>query len=125
MSYFSLFHENLLVDITIARNTVVDDINFKKLNFKTLTKTVLLSTMFIQRADNLAKLIGMRISLTSANWEHNVQQCYAPFTMIDNVSYVSRQKIFPSEWYCTFCFAQCSHFLLSRFIDCFVSCFLA
>ena len=48
------------------------DINFKKLNFKNLTKIELVSTMFIQRADNLVKLIGMRIILTSANWEHDV-----------------------------------------------------
>ena len=60
-------------NITIIRNTVVIDINFKKLNFKIFTKIVLDSTMFIQRADNLVKLIGMRIILTSANWEHNVQ----------------------------------------------------
>ena len=45
----------------------------KKLNFKNLTKIVLVSTMFIQRADNLAKLIGMKIILTSAYWEHIVQ----------------------------------------------------
>ena len=49
------------------------DINFRKLYFKYVTKILLVSTMFIQRADNLAKLIGMRIILTSANWEHNVQ----------------------------------------------------
>ena len=66
MGYFPLFHE-------ITRNTVVTDINVKKLNFKNFTKIVLVSTMFIKRAENLAKLIGMRIILTSANWEYNVQ----------------------------------------------------
>ena len=49
------------------------DINFKKLNFKNLSKIVLVSTMFIKSAENLAKLIGMKIILTSANWEYNVQ----------------------------------------------------
>ena len=44
-------------NITITRNTVVVDINFKSLNFKNLTKSLLVLTMFIQRADNLAKLI--------------------------------------------------------------------
>ena len=75
MSYFPLFHEILLIltKKLITRNTVVVDINFKKLSFKNLIKIVLVSTMFIQRAENLAKLIGMRIILTSANWEHNVQ----------------------------------------------------
>ena len=71
MSYFPLFHEMFVnLNITIARNTVVVDINFKKLNFKNVTKIVLVSTMFIQRADNLVKLIGMRII---RNWKHNVQ----------------------------------------------------
>ena len=69
MGYFPLFHEIL----TVTRNIVVVDINFKKLNFKNLTKIVLVSTMFIKGAENLAKLIRMRIILTSANWEHNMQ----------------------------------------------------
>ena len=78
MIYFPLFHVFFFcfffnLNITITRNTVGVDINFKNLNFKNLTKLVLVSTMFIQRADNLAKLIGMRIILTSANWEHNVR----------------------------------------------------
>ena len=60
-------------NITITRNTVVVDINFKSLNFKNLTKILLVLTMFIQRADNLEKLIGTTIILTFANWEHKVQ----------------------------------------------------
>ena len=56
-------------NITITRNTVVVDINFKSLNFKNLTKILLV----IQRADNLVKLIGTTIILTFANWEHKVQ----------------------------------------------------
>ena len=56
-----------------ARNTVVVDINFKNMNFKNLTKILLILTMFIQRADNLAKLTGWRIVLTSANREQKVQ----------------------------------------------------
>ena len=40
--------------------------------------------MFIQRADNLAKLI-----LTFANWEYEMQYFYAVFSMIDNGSHVS------------------------------------
>ena len=73
MSYFPLFHESNNFNITITRNTVAANINFKNLNFKNLTKIGLVVTMFIQRADNLAKLIKTRIILTSANWEHKVQ----------------------------------------------------
>ena len=62
--------------ITVTGNTVVTDINFNKLNFKiqNLTKMLLVLTMFIQRADNLAKLMmETRIILTFANREHIVQ----------------------------------------------------
>ena len=65
-----------LYDICNEKNRLMHksvDINFKKLNFKNLSKIVLVSTMFIKSAENLAKLIGMRIILTSANWEYNVQ----------------------------------------------------
>ena len=82
---------------------------------------LLVLTMFIQRADNLAKLIGTTIFLTFANWEYKVQYFYALIIMIDNVSHVSCSKNFPGECVCTFCFDPCSHFLLSRFTDCFVS----
>ena len=57
-------------NITNTGNTVVVDINFKNLNFKNLIKMLLVLTMFTQRADNLAKLIGTRIILAFANWEH-------------------------------------------------------
>ena len=60
-------------NITITRNTIVIDINFKRLTFKNLTKVLLILTMFIQRADNLTKLIGTTIILTFANREHKVQ----------------------------------------------------
>ena len=74
MSYSPLFHEILLIFyITLTKNTFVVDINFKNVNFKNHTKMFLVSTMFIQRADNLAKLMGTTIILTYANWEHNVQ----------------------------------------------------
>ena len=59
--------------MTITGNTVVIDINLKNLNVKNLTKILLVLTMFIQRADNVAKLMGTRIILTFANWEHTVQ----------------------------------------------------
>ena len=91
-------------NITITRNTVVVDINFKSSNFKNLTKFVLVLTMFIQRADNLAKLIGTTIILTFVHWEHKVQWFYALIIMIDNVSHVSCSKNFPGECICTFCF---------------------
>ena len=68
MSYSPFFHEILF----ILTNTVVVDINFKNLNFKDLTKFCLFDDVYA-RADNLAKLIGTRIILTSANWEHKVQ----------------------------------------------------
>ena len=62
------------INITLTRNTVVIDINFKNVNFKNLTKILLVLTMFIQSADNLAKkLIGTTIILTFANWKHKVQ----------------------------------------------------
>ena len=57
-------------NITNTGNTVVVDINFKNLNFKNLIKMLLVLTMFTQRADNLAKLIGTRIIPAFANWEH-------------------------------------------------------
>ena len=60
-------------NVTNTRNIAVVDINFKSLNFKNLTKILLVLTVFIQRADNLAKLIGTTIILTFANWEHKVQ----------------------------------------------------
>ena len=69
--YFMEFVFNF--NITITRNIVVVDINFKSLNFKYLTKIVLVLAMFIQRTHNLAKLIGTAIVLTFSNWEHKVQ----------------------------------------------------
>ena len=57
----------------VTGNTIVIDINFKTLNFKNLTKILLVLTMFIKRADNLAKLIETRIILTFANREHILQ----------------------------------------------------
>ena len=69
-------------NITITRDTVVVDINFKSLNFKELTKIWLVLSMFMQMADNLAKLIGTTIILTFANWEHKVHCLYAKFIMI-------------------------------------------
>ena len=63
--FFSLFHDVFNFNITITRDAVGVDIKFKNLNFKNLTKNVLVSTMFIHRADNLAQLIGMRIILIS------------------------------------------------------------
>ena len=54
-------------NITITRNTVVVDINFKNLNFKNFTKIVLVLAMFIQRADNPTRLVGTRMFLTSTN----------------------------------------------------------
>ena len=45
----------------------------KNLILKNITKMLLVLTMFIQRADNLTKLIGTRIILTFTNWEHKVQ----------------------------------------------------
>ena len=61
MSYSPLFHE-------ITDNAVVIDICFKNLNFK---KSLLVLTMFIQRADGLVKLMGTRIVF--AIWDHAVQ----------------------------------------------------
>ena len=46
---------------------------FINLNFKNVTIIVLVLTMFIQRADNLAKFIGTREILTLADWEQIVQ----------------------------------------------------
>ena len=60
-------------NILLTGNTVAVDVNLKNLNFKNLSKIVLVLTMFIQRADNLAKLIGTSIIVNSANWEHKVQ----------------------------------------------------
>ena len=60
-------------NITITRNTVVVDINFKNLNFINLTSMLLVVTMFIQRADNLAQLIVTRIILIFASREQKVQ----------------------------------------------------
>ena len=80
--------------ITITGNTVVIDINFKNLNFNNLTKLLLVLTMFIQMADNPAKLMETRIILTFANRQHIVQKCYAPSIMFENVSHVSCLKIF-------------------------------
>ena len=62
-------------NVTIARNTVVVEINFKNLNFKNLTKMLLVLTMFIQRADNLAKLTETRRVLLFVNWEHKGVKC--------------------------------------------------
>ena len=74
MSNFPLFHEILLIfNITVTGNTVVVDKNLKNLKFKNLTKLLLVFTIFIQSADNLVKLMGTRIRLTFANWEHKVQ----------------------------------------------------
>ena len=99
------FHGILLFfNITITRNTVVVGINFKSLNFKTLTNILLDLTMFIQRTDNLVKLVETTLILTFANWEHKVRYFYALIIMIDNVSYVSCSKNFPGECVCTFCF---------------------
>ena len=69
---FPLFHF-VNCNMTIIRNSVVVDINYKSLNFNNLTKILLLLTMFIQRADNLANLIGTTIILTFANWQYKVQ----------------------------------------------------
>ena len=71
MSYSPLSHKN--IHVTLTRNTVVVDITFKNMKFKNLTKSFLVLTMFIQRADNLAKLIGTTIILTFASWVHKVQ----------------------------------------------------
>ena len=60
--------------------------------------------MLIKRADNREKLIGTTIIPTFANWEHKVQNFYALFIVIDNVSHVSCLNIFPGECVCTFCF---------------------
>ena len=60
-------------NVTITRNTVVVDINFKSLNCTNLTKILLVLTMFIKRADNLVKLIETTIVLTFTNREHKVQ----------------------------------------------------
>ena len=60
--------------------------------------------MFIQRADNLAKLIGTTIIFTFGSLEHKVQYLYALFIMIDNVSHVSCLKNVLAECVCTFCF---------------------
>ena len=62
ISYSPLFHGSLLILTTR-----------KSLNLKNLAKHLLVLTMFIQRTDNLAKLIGTTIILTFANWEHKVQ----------------------------------------------------
>ena len=85
------------LNITLTRNTAVVYISFKNVNFKNLTNILLVLTMFIQKADNFAKIIGTTIILTFANWEHKVQLFYAPFIMIDNVSHVSCLKKFPAE----------------------------
>ena len=61
-------------------------------------------TMPSERADNRAKLKGTTMVPTFANWQHKVQNKYALFFMIDNVSHVSCLKIFPGECVCTFCF---------------------
>ena len=63
-SYFPLFQEIITRNLLLLISTSIS---------KILPKVVLVLTMFIQRADNLAKLIGIRITVTSANWEHNVQ----------------------------------------------------
>ena len=52
--------------IMITGNTAAGDINFKKLNFKSITKMLLVSMLF--RTDNLEKLM-----VTIANWKHIVQ----------------------------------------------------
>ena len=74
MSYSPLFHELFIcLSITVTGNTVVIDINFKNLNFKNRTKILLVLAMFIQKANNLAKLMETRITLIFANREHVVQ----------------------------------------------------
>ena len=61
----SMIFVNFNMKLTL--NTVVVDINFKNVNFKNLTKILLVLTMFMQSADNPAKLIGTTIILTFAN----------------------------------------------------------
>ena len=74
MSYSPIFHDILFnFNTTITGNAVVIDISFKTFNFKNLIKLLFVLTMFIQRADNLSKLMGTRIILTFSNWDHIVQ----------------------------------------------------
>ena len=87
MIYFPLFHEMLLILTYQLQEIPLLWYQLKKSwILKILPKLCCFDD--VQRADNLAKIISMRIILTSARWEHNVWQCYAPFTMIDNISRV-------------------------------------
>ena len=109
LSYSHLFHEILLI-LTYHRQEIVLLLisTSKNVNFKNLTQVLPVLTMFIQRADNLAKIIGTTIILIFCQL----------FIMTDNVSHVSCLKNFPA-------LTPYSHFLLSRFTDYFVSSFLA